>query len=255
MIEKLGLQLYSIRDFMTTEEDVRDAFAKIKKMGYDQVQASRCALPHEKLAELAKEAELEIIGVHENLDDIENNFEEIRKLGTSNVGVGWGPCNSVDETESFIERANKAAKTLSEYGIKFTYHHHSHEFVRFENGKTAMDMLIEGLDPEKTSFVLDTYWIQHGGGDIRYWIEKLAGRVDILHLKDMKRGTNPDRLQPFAEVGSGNMNWKGIIESAEKSGVKYYVVEQDADWYPNCFASVKKSAEYLKNNFKYFHLR
>lgn len=42
------------------------------------------------------------------------------------------------------------------------------------------------------------------------------------------------------------MNWDGIIESAEKSGVKYYVVEQDANWNPNCFAAIKKSADYLK---------
>jgi hypothetical protein len=29
-----------------------------------------------------------------------------------------------------------------------------------------MDMLVDGLDPEKISFVLDTYWVQHGGGDV-----------------------------------------------------------------------------------------
>lgn len=48
-----------------------------------------------------------------------------------------------------------------------------------------MDVLVDGLDPKTTSFVLDTYWVQHGGGDVRAWMEKLAGRIDILHLKDM----------------------------------------------------------------------
>lgn len=251
MIEKLGIQLFSVRDFMTTEDDVRDAFFKLKNMGYDQVQAYRCALPYDKFAELAREAELEIIGVHENIADIENEIENIKKLGTSNVGVGWYSCSDVEDVNNFIERVNKLADMLSKDGIKFTYHHHSHELIKLKNGKTALEMLVEGLDPEKTSIVLDTYWIQHGGADVRYWIEKLAGRIDILHLKDMKRipevGNTP--VQKFTEVGNGNMNWRGIIESAKKAGVKYYVVEQDAEWSPNCFASAKKSAEYIKANF------
>lgn len=130
--------------------------------------------------------------------------------------------------------------------MKFTYHNHSHEFIRLENGKTAMEMLMEGLDSKNTTFVLDTYWVQHGGGDPRQWIEKLAGRIDILHLKDMRRIKADHDVQQITEIGSGNMNWDGIIKSAEKSGVKYYVVEQDANWNPNCFAAIKKSADYLK---------
>ena len=251
MIEKFGIQLYLVRNFMTTEEDVRDSLFRLKKMGYDQVQTYRCQVSHDKISELARETGIEIIGAHENITDIENDFENIRKLGTSNVGVGWYSCSDVEDVKTFAERVKKITDVFSEYGMKFTYHHHSHELVKLENGVTALEMLAEVLDPDKTSIVLDTFWIQHGGGDVREWIEKLAGRVDILHLKDMKRipGQWNTAVQTFAEVGSGNLNWKGIIESAENAGVKYYVVEQDADWNPNCFASARKSAEYLKTNF------
>ena len=31
----------------------------------------------------------------------------------------------------------------------------------------------------------------------------------------------------YAEIGVGNINFKGIIESAEKIGVAHYIVEQD----------------------------
>ena len=109
-----------------------------------------------------------------------------------------------------------------------------------------MDILVENLDPDKTSFVLDTYWVQHAGGDVCSWIEKLAGRIDILHLKDM--GVNKER-QPFiTEVGNGNMDFDKIIKTAEKTGVKYYVVEQDT-----CpgdpFDSVKMSSDYIHAHF------
>ena len=108
-----------------------------------------------------------------------------------------------------------------------------------------MDMLVEGLDPVKTSFVLDTYWVQHGGGDVRHWIEKLAGRVDILHMKEMGRNENG----PFiTEIGNGNMYWEGILETAAKTGVKYYVVEQDT-WPGDPFDSIRQSSEYLHKHF------
>ena len=93
--------------------------------------------------------------------------------------------------------------------------------------------------------MLDTYWVQHGGGDVRHWIESLAGRIDILHLKDM--GKNRE-TQFITEIGHGNLYWEGILESAEKAGVKYYVVEQDT-----CpgdpFESLKFSSEYLHKHF------
>ena len=104
-----------------------------------------------------------------------------------------------------------------------------------------MEMLVEGLDPEGTSFVLDTFWVQHGGADVRHWIEKLAGRIDILHLKDMGR----NEKGPFiTEIGHGNLWWDGIIKTAEETGVQYCVVEQD-EWPGDPVESLKYRRDYL----------
>ena len=111
-----------------------------------------------------------------------------------------------------------------------------------------MDKLYEGLDKATTSFVLDTCWVAAGGGDVREWMEKLAGRIDILHLKDMAKRANPDE-QFITEIGNGNLYWEGILETAEKIGVKYYVVEQDI-WPGDPFDSIKISSEYLKKFMK-----
>ena len=250
-MKKFGLQLYTVRDFMKTEEDIKATFEKIKNMGYDQVQTAGCAIPYEKFGQLAKEAGLEIIGTHDNFqkmyEDPELAVENHRFLGTTNAGIGGLWPNSVAEFEEFIKNANTFAKEISKQGMKFTYHNHSHEFIKQENGKTFMDMLVEGLDKENSSFVLDTYWVQHGGGDVRYWIEKLAGRVDILHLKDMKRIDGNDNVQQITEIGNGNLYWEGILETAEKCGVKYYIVEQDINWTPDCFTSAKFSIDYLRS--------
>lgn len=69
-------------------------------------------------------------------------------------------------------------------------------------------------------------------------------RIDILHLKDMGMAGS----QFITEIGQGNINFDGIIEVAEKIGVKHYVVEQDT-----CpgdpFDSLKISRDYIKAKY------
>lgn len=252
MINKIGLQLYTIRDFMNTEEDIRASFRKMKEIGYDVAQTAGCEIPYADFGRIAAEEGIEICGTHdgfyEMLENPEHAMENHRLLGTTNMGIGGINTSTPERVAEFIENANKLANAIYPHGFKFTYHHHSDEFIRFEDGKTAMDMLVEGLDPEKTSFVVDTYWIQHGGRDIRQWIEKLAGRIDILHLKEM--GRSAEAGGPFiTEIGNGGIWWEGVIETAVKAGVKYFVVEQDT-----CpgdpFESIQKSADYLKRFVK-----
>jgi len=250
MIEKLGLQLFTIRDTMNNAENIRESFRKMRAMGYTVGQTAGCAVPYAEFGKIAAEEGIEICGTHDDFDMMVNNpaqaMENHRLLGTTNMGIGGFGAESVEAVEEFIEKANKVANNVYEYGFKFTYHNHSHEFRRLANGKTAMDMLVEGLDPVKTSFVLDTFWVQHGGADIRYWLEKLAGRVDILHLKEMGRDENG----PFiTEVGNGNIWWAGVLETAEKTGVKHYVVEQDI-WPGDPFDSIAQSAAYLRQFMK-----
>jgi sugar phosphate isomerase/epimerase len=97
--------------------------------------------------------------------------------------------------------------------------------------------------------VLDTYWVQHGGYDVRKMLERLRGRVDILHLKDM--GAFGENNAPYiTEIGNGNINFEDIIPLAEEIGVKDFVVEQDCNFTTgNAFDSIVTSFNYLKENF------
>ena len=87
MIKKLGLQLYTIRDFMTTEDDIKRSFEKMKKLGYDQAQTAGInpAVDHETFGKLAKDAGIEIVGTHEpldfNMEDIDRTLKNHQALG------------------------------------------------------------------------------------------------------------------------------------------------------------------------------
>ena len=249
MIDKIGVQLYTIRDTMKTAEDIRESFRKLKAIGIDQGQTAGCAIPYEEFGKIAEEEQFEIVGTHDDFNLMVNDFPAAlaahRALHTNLMGIGGFHYENKQQVEEFIKKANIVGEKAAENGCKFTYHHHSHEFMRFDDGDYAMHMLVEGLDPKTTSFVLDTYWLQHAGADVRQWISKLSGRIDILHLKDMGRGPEG----PFiTEVGNGNINFAGALEEAEKAGVKYYVIEQDI-----CpgdpFESLKQSVDYIQKNF------
>ena len=247
-LDKIGVQLYTIRDFLGTEEDVKRSFEKLKKLGYDEAQTAGCKIPYADFGKLAKEAGITIVGTHDDFGMMVENPEQAMAnhdlLGTKIMGIGGFFEHTREKYDEFIAKANIVAKNIKARGFKFTYHNHSHEFRKVD-GKLIMDLLIEGMDPDNTGFVLDTYWVQHGGGDVRFWIEKLAGRVDILHLKAMGRN---DQGPFITEIGNDNMNWAGMLESAEKAGVKYFVVEQDI-WPGDPFDSIKQSSEYLHKNF------
>ena len=266
MIEKLGVQAFSFRKYYgdpnATEESVTEVFKQIKAMGYDELQsADYGVLNYEQYARAAKAAGLSIIGTHFNYAEIRDNTKATMRLheevfGTKIMGIGGLPLEyrqSPETVQRFITEANAIAKKIAKDGFKFTYHNHHFEFVPFENGKTMMDMLVEDLDPENISFCLDTHWVQRGGGCVVSWIEKLAGRLDILHLKDMGvyKGENGayDIRPLIVPVGRGNLDWKDIIAAAEQADVKYYCVEYDEPTDPNPLEALRVSAEYVRANF------
>ena len=250
MFKKLGIQLYTVRDHMNNAEDIRATFKKLKALGYDQGQTAGCAIPFAEFGKIAAEEDFEIVGTHEDfrylLENTEQAIKDHQALGTVNMGIGGMPGEfyaSEEKTLEFCKYANEIGEKIKPYGMKFTYHNHSGEFKKFGGSDTMMDILLKNTDPETVSFVMDTYWIQHGGGDVCDWIEKFAGRIDILHLKD-KKVTNWDG--EIGEIGVGNLPWKKILDTAERTGVKTIVVEQDCNWTDDdAFKSAKISADYL----------
>ncbi len=259
MFKKLGLQLYTTRDYMNDEESLDKTFEKLVAMGYTEGQTAGLNVENPAYAKLAKKHGMAIIGTHYDYNKIINEPAATMKLhdelGTKNVGIGGmpGDARNYDGLMKFIEAFNKAGEIYGKEGYRLTYHNHSFEFIKVNGQKTIMDYLYEELDPKNISFVLDTCWVAHGGADIRHWMEKLAGRIDILHLKEIEAYYDEAGkvTQAYTNIGNGNIWWDGVLETAEKIGVKHYVVEQDSRWIDNDpFKSLAASADYLKKYIK-----
>lgn len=252
MKKELSIQTWTVRSLMNNQAEIADTFRKLASYGYTGVQtagAFNCTL--EEYAAAAKAAGLKIVGTHIGFDVLENPEEAARVhgiLGTTHAGIGgmsslWAEGATLKTTYETVERINRAAEGLAKYGLKFTYHHHAQEFAKV-GGEMIMDVLVRDLDPKNVSFVLDTCWLQQGGVNILEWLEKLAGRVDILHLKDrcITFGTGNGI---YTELGNGTINFKDVIRVANDIGVQEFCYEQDGNFTVDPLESSKQSAQYF----------
>lgn len=249
---KIAVQLYTLREYLKTPEQIAETLKKVAALGYKAVEAAGVGeIDPKEFKELADREGLTICATHTPYEDLKNRMDAVierhQLWGCQYVGLGGLPNEYRDNKEGYIQfakEANEFGKQLSAAGLVFNYHNHDFEFVKFE-GKTAMDDLIEHTDPESVNFELDVYWAQAGGADPIEWIRKLKGRIKTVHLKDMI--VTPQREQRFAELGEGNMNFKGILEACRETGVEWGVVEQDETYERNPFDSLQISLDYLKN--------
>ena len=227
---QLAAQLYTVRDFTNTPAEIATTMKKVKQLGYDAVQCSALgAIDAHELKRIVDGEGLTICATHTDYDRMRDEpqavIDEHNLWGCKHAAIGGLPeeYRNAEGYARFAKEASAVAKRLAEGGLAFSYHNHSFELERF-NGRTGLDILYEDSNPQYFKSELDTYWIQHGGGDPAAWIRKLKGRADIVHLKDMAMD---GRTQLFAEVGEGNLNWPAILDACKEAGVEWYIVEQD----------------------------
>ena len=138
-----------------------------------------------------------------------------------------------------METYPRVAEEIRAGGRYFMYHNHDQEFQRI-GGQIILEKLAQDIPADVMGFTLDTFWVQAGGGDPAQWIEKLAGRVPVIHLKDYAYG------RKMAVVGEGNINFDRVFTEAEKAGTKFMLVEQDDCNGEDPIECLRRSYEYLK---------
>ena len=258
MFDKIGIQLYSVRNHMTDEAGVKFTFDRLAEIGFKEVQtAGAFPCDVEKYAEHMKNAGLTCVGTHygfpADINDLDEYIKLHKTLGTDTAGVGGGAYGKTKaEVLAYIDKVNALAEKLAAHGMKFSYHHHSHEFGKVPGGDRVFDYMVDGFDKNNVKFVLDTCWLANSYVSVTGWIEKLAGRCDVLHVKDraLKFGTNTEGF--ITECGDGNVDIEGAIKAADASGVKHICYEQDT-WplgFDSLDYSARKSFEYIQSLIK-----
>ncbi len=251
-LSQVAVQLYTVREFIQTPADIANSLRKIKAIGYSAVQISAMGLiAEEELNPLLDEIGLVCCATHEPGSTILNTpevvVERLQKLRCRYTAYPMPKDVKLDTRqgiENLAEGLNRAGQVLAEAGQVLTYHNHHLEFRRYGN-QIMLEIIYQETDPRYVQGEIDTYWVQFGGGDPVEWCNRLQNRLPLLHMKDFV--INAEYKATFAEIGSGNLNFKNIVKAAEASGCQWFIVEQDT-----CpgdpFDSLAKSFEYIKAN-------
>jgi len=257
-IEKIGLQLYTVRDLM--KQDFDGTLAKVAATGYKEVEFAgyfdhspkdvRAAVDRHGLT--APSAHIDYKSLSD--DKFPAVIEAAKVVGHEYLVNPWIEeeiRKQPDAWKHAAETFNRAGEASKKAGIQFAYHNHWFEFLPV-NGKLPYDILLTECDPNLVKMELDLCWITVGGQDPLKYFDRYPGRFPLVHVKDVKRippvtaGGAQDfgsSMKDMTEVGSGIIDWKKIFAQSDKAGIKHYFVEHDNPKKP--LESIKTSYDYL----------
>ena len=255
---QVGLNLFSIKNLIGTEEEFLDTAKKLKDMGYSYMQYSGAEYLPDRIARVSKKSDMPVYLTHVPMELILNEpdrlMSEHESFGCHNIGLGMMPTKVLLDEENFkstVEALESTAEKMEKNGFKFLYHHHHFEFIK-RNGETPFEYMLKNAP--HINFTVDTYWLQYAGVDILATLDKLKGRIECTHLKDYAITTEENdgklNFKPiFAPVGNGNIDFVRVVEKMRENGAKYYFVEQDnASKLPDTLGEVETSIRYIKKH-------
>lgn len=280
----IGVQMSTIAPNKMPHFDAYESMGKLTDLGYHCIEISQVPMTAENVAAFRRSIDELGMNVSSctaavapmfpgmpgeylcNPDDYKKIVEDCRKLSCDMLRIGILPMTcmgSYQKAVDFAKQANDFALQLKADGIDLYYHNHHVEFTRY-NGKLLLD-IIRDTAPD-IGFELDTHWIHRGGFDPVKIIDRYAGRIRLLHLKDYRIGEMPmpeggldfsnkegmakfmgafTSIVEFAEVGEGTLDTPACIEAGLRGGSEYFLVEQDDCYGRDPFDSLRISRDNL----------
>lgn len=254
-LQTIGVQLYTVRDVLP--KDPAGVLKAIAEIGYREVEVLGGTLA--QISPALRENKLRAVSIHLNTDlfqpsrqsDLSAALEEAKHHGLEYAVFPYLPPQRRGGPEVYHKLAedfNAAGARCHRAGLKFCYHNHAFEFKPM-GSVTPLEILMKETDKSIVSLEMDVFWVSVAGHDPVAMLTTYADRVALVHLKDKAEGT-PVQFNEnipaadFKEVGSGTLNFTGILRAAEQANVKHFFVEQDHT--PgDPIASLRKSYEYL----------
>ena len=254
-LERIGMQLYTVRDLM--KADVDGTLAKVAAIGYNEVEfAGYFDKAPKDIRAMLDKYKLTAPSEHVSYEVVQNKWQETLDAAHI-VGHKFIVCPSIDDEQrkkgaawkKAAEVFNRAGEASKKAGIQFAYHNHTWEFEPLADagGKFAYDILLAEADAKLVKMEMDLCWITIAGQDPLKYFDKYPGRFPLVHVKDWTKGADgklSEKDGKMADVGSGAIDWKRIFAQSKKAGVEHYFVEHDEPAAP---------LDSLTNSYKYLH--
>ncbi|MDX3059939.1 sugar phosphate isomerase/epimerase [Streptomyces sp. NE06-03E] len=280
---RLGIQLYSLRDKVSTL-GFAPVFSELEKYGYDEIefagytQGSAGAITLAQLKRLAKDHGLNPIGSHVNYYDDNNPgaysfaqnltqvLDDAEALGLKHIGTASGPFrygDTVDGWKRAAEDFNTYGAAARKRGMKFYQHNHAEEFS-FATDKPKVrlyDVLLAETDPDLVYLEMDIYWAfcaqfrfgkRVDGTPAPFnpidYVLKQPDRYPLFHVKDGTRNDAARDGYDMTDVGDGDIDYKNFLSrvtARTDRGRTYHHWQTEHDNPVESLAFARKSSEHL----------
>ena len=143
---------------------------------------------------------------------------------------------------------NQKGRELKRQGLQLAYHNHNPEFLPLPDGANGFELLVKNTDPKLVAFELDVGWVAAGGADPVKVLSSHPGRIQLLHLKDLKTTTAriPFKMNP-SDVGAGIIDWPRLLRAARSAKIDHYFVEQEPPFERPRIESARVAFQYLQS--------
>jgi sugar phosphate isomerase/epimerase len=268
-IERLGLQLYSVRTAMST--DPSGSLKKLADMGYVHVEHANyvnrkfygySAKDFKKLlADLGLQMPSgHTVMVAEDWDNSKNDFtdkwkytiEDAAEVGQRYVISPWLDEKlraDMDALKKFMDQFNKCGELCKSHGMTFGYHNHNFEFKTKIGDGTLYDYILANTDPSLVAQQMDVGNMLGAGGVAIDLMKKYPGRFELMHVKDEIKSDSGEGMDGYDStiLGQGVMPVKEILKVARNTGgTSQFTIEQESYQGRDPFDCVKIDLQVMK---------
>lgn len=248
-IERLGLQLYTIRDAM--KSDPKGSLTKVADMGFVHVEHANYVdrkfygYTAKEFKKLLSDLSLQMPSGHsvmkaDDWDASRKDFtdkwkytvEDAAEVGQRYIMSPWldeSLRTDKDALKRFMDQFNKCGELCKKSNITFGYHNHNFEFTTMMGDGTLYDFILNNTDP---SLVAQQFDIGHLGANATPLdiLKKYPGRFELMHVKDIVKNDSfkEDGGYESTTLGDGILPVKDILKLARKiGGTSQFIIEQE----------------------------
>lgn len=257
---KISVQLYTIHEAL--DQDLDGALARLAEIGFRTVEAFDFVRRADALKESFERHGLTAPTGHAFLIEEEGIsspdgllsvppaqevFAAARTLGVDVVIDPFVPPNrwqNLSDVQGNAERLNARVAQAAEYGLRVGYHNHDHELTLQLDGRPALEVFADLLDPS-VLLEIDLYWAAAAGVDVVALLQRLGDRVHAVHVKDgpMRPGISARQLPTDQQpAGQGDVPLAAALSAVED--LAYAVIEFD-HYEGDIFDGVTQSYQFL----------
>jgi len=227
---KLSVQIYSVRNAGDFDAQLRLA----REAGFEWIESvATHGLAPAKFAQTLTDHGLKLSSMHASLELLETRPEHVveacKATNCALVVMPWLPRGEISATgggwAAMGDRLAGIGTTLAKHALRFAYHNHDFEFLRYE-GKTALEWLFEAAPSGQVGWEADLGWVRRAGEDPMRWIRRYADRLVAVHAKDIALDGPRRGEDGWCTLGQGIVGWDKLLPELRRS-CDLFIFEHD----------------------------